>query len=233
MQVGEWSRDFSLAYTIIMKRTAAPFVLIFLLIISVALNVYLLFLQPKENLNLVNEVIDGDTFILKTGERVRLLGVDAPEKGRCMSEEATQALSTLVLNKNVSIREEKPDNFGRRMGLVYVGNSLINIELIRLGFAKPDYTKNSQKQAFIDAFNEAKDNNLGIHSVCKLSDPLPTNPKCVIKGNIDQATGKKFYHLPNCSHYKQIVLDTSTQEQFFCSEKEAVDAGFQKASGCN
>ena len=62
--------------------------------------------------------------------------------------------------------------------------------------------------------------------------PVPPSKNCVIKGNIDKGTGEHFYHLPNCRHYNQIVLDLDIGEGFFCSEKEASAAGFHLAPDC-
>jgi len=203
-----------------------------LLASSVLLNVYFLFFQPAKNTSVVREVIDGDTMILETGQRIRLLGVDAPEIDRCFGKEAAQALTTLVLEKPVRIAEGKPDAYGRTMALVYLDKTLINTQVIRLGFAKPDYTTNTERDAFKTAYQEAKDNNLGIHDVCKERSLTPPDPACVIKGNIDPATSQKFYHVPRCSHYSQVVLDLNTQEQYFCTEAQAIAAGFRKAAGC-
>ena len=61
-------------------------------------------------------------------------------------------------------------------------------------------------------------------------DVVMANPP--FKGNIDKATGDHFYHLTTCPHYKQIVLDLDIGEQFFCTEKEAKEAGFAIASEC-
>lgn len=221
------------------KRIAPAFVLVALLA-SLLLNGYFL-TRPKmkppkapEAPTVVN-VIDGDTFTLNTGERVRLLGVNAPEMGRCDSEEAKAALSNLVLNKPVTIREEKRDTYGRRMGLVYVGDFLVNTEMIALGMAKPDYTNNSEKDDFITAYNDAKAKSLGVNSeTCKKTNTAtPPDPKCTIKGNIDKATGDKFYHLPSCPHYSQIVLDLDSGENYFCTEEQAHEAGFVKAGECS
>ena len=55
----------------------------------------------------------------------------------------------------------------------------------------------------------------------------------VIKGNIDKATYEKFYHLPECKHYNQVIMELDIGEKYFCSEKEAKKAGFKKASGCS
>ena len=58
------------------------------------------------------------------------------------------------------------------------------------------------------------------------------SPKCDIKGNIS-ANGEKIYHTPNCSLYKETVINEAKGEKWFCSEKEAVVAGWRKALNCN
>lgn len=214
--------------------TIRPWVLagiIVLLVFSLCLNGYFLYLHFKRQ-TVVN-VHDGDTFTLSDGQRVRLLGVDAPELGNCFSDNAKQALSSLVVGKRVRITEEKRDMYGRRMGLVYIGNVLVNDEMLRNGYARPDYTPNTQSVRLKDSYSYAKIHALGIHSpLCKQISPTPPSNNCVIKGNIDKATGEHFYHLPGCRHYAQIILDMDTGEGFFCSEREASSAGFRLAPDC-
>lgn len=53
--------------------------------------------------------------------------------------------------------------------------------------------------------------------------------KCNIKGNI---SGDKIYHLPGCASYDKTTIDESKGERWFCSEKEAIDAGWRKAKNC-
>lgn len=53
--------------------------------------------------------------------------------------------------------------------------------------------------------------------------------KCNIKGNI---SGDKIYHLPGCASYGKTTIDESKGERWFCSEKEAIDAGWRKAKNC-
>jgi endonuclease YncB( thermonuclease family) len=86
---------------------------------SLGFNGY--FLYQQRQANIPAKILDGDTFQLPDGDRVRLLGVNAPETGRCGSVEATAELTKLISGKSVRIEEEKRDTYGRRMGLVYVG----------------------------------------------------------------------------------------------------------------
>lgn len=90
--------------------------------------------------NRVTSVYDGDTLWLKSGDRVKLIGVNAPEIGRCLADEAKQKLSDLILDKVVDLKEVKRDEWGRKMGLIYLGETLINLEIMKAGLAKPDYT---------------------------------------------------------------------------------------------
>jgi hypothetical protein len=51
---------------------------------------------------------------------------------------------------------------------------------------------------------------------------------CRIKGNIN-AKGQKIYHLPGMRFYDKTRIDESRGERWFCSEEEAIKAGWRKA----
>lgn len=180
----------------------------------------------------VTSVYDGDTLWLKSGDRVKLIGVNAPEMGRCLADEAKQKLSDLVFSKVVDLREVKRDEWGRKMALVYVGETLVNLEIMKSGLGRPDYTPNSRSEDLKGASRLASQNKIGVYGEKCKGSKIPPSPKCVIKGNIDKSTGKHYYHLPSCRHYSQIVLDLDTAENYFCSESEAVKAGFELAPDC-
>ncbi len=181
----------------------------------------------------VTSVYDGDTFWIKSGDRVRLLGINAPELDKCLGQAAKQKLSDLVFNKVIDLKEEKRDEYGRRMALVYVDGTLVNVELARRGLAKLNYDPNSRSEEIKLAGQNASNNNIGIFgSECKKTASNDANSNCKIKGNIDKSTGERLYHLPTCRHYKYVVLDLDTDENYFCTEKEAQDAGFTLAPDC-
>ena len=54
-------------------------------------------------------------------------------------------------------------------------------------------------------------------------------PDCRIKGNISVQTGKKFYHLPGMEDYESTVIDPTKGERWFCTESEAIAAGWSRA----
>ena len=181
--------------------------------------------------NVVEYVFDGDTFGLNNGSRIRLLNIDSPEKDLCGAEEAKKRLEELILGKFVIVKESNFDAFGRRQGLVYQGNQLINETMLKEGWGKVNYMPSSQNEKLKSAYKYAKDNKLGVFGLnCK--DVKPEDSDCVIKGNIDENTSKKFYYLPDCRDYDRVKIDLDRGEKFFCIEKEASAAGFVKASGC-
>jgi endonuclease YncB( thermonuclease family) len=71
---------------------------------------------------------------------VRLAGIDAPEvpraKGQPFSEDATQHLEELVLNKAVKIISYGSDRLGRTLAEVFVENRNVNIEMLKAGYAQ-------------------------------------------------------------------------------------------------
>jgi len=204
-------------------------VLAFVSVISLSLNFY--FYKNIREQNRVADVVDGDTFQLASGKRVRLLGVDAPEYDRCGGPEAKEKLSSLIKDKVVDLKEEHQEAYGRSLALVYQNGRFVNQEIMREGLGVPDYQKSSQRDILTRTYHQARDSKKGIFSLCKETGS-PPDPNCVIKGNIDKSTYEKFYHLPGCKQYGQVVIDKDIGEGYFCSEKEAQAAGFKKASGC-
>ena len=54
---------------------------------------------------------------------------------------------------------------------------------------------------------------------------------CLIKGNIN-AQGVRIYHPPGCRYYKDTAIDTNRGERWFCTEAEAVAAGWRRTKVC-
>ncbi len=86
----------------------------------------------------VTNVVDGDTLDLITSERVRLSGINTPEKGECYYKEAKEKLKELILNKKVYIEKDKTNKgkYGRLLRYVYIDNTLVNSYLVEQGYAK-------------------------------------------------------------------------------------------------
>ncbi|MCD6156606.1 MAG: thermonuclease family protein [Candidatus Atribacteria bacterium] len=93
---------------------------------------------------IVEEVIDGDTIKLKSGERVRYIGIDTPElkgkdgKPEFYAWEAKEANRKLVEGKKVKLEfdVEKRDRYGRLLAYVYVDGLMVNEWLVANGYAR-------------------------------------------------------------------------------------------------
>ena len=85
-------------------------------------------------------VSDGDTITVldsaNTQHKIRLKGIDAPEKGQPFGQASKKHLSDLVFGKKVSVTTAgRPDKYGRELGTVYTGATDANAEMVASGFA--------------------------------------------------------------------------------------------------
>ena len=115
----------------------------------------------------VAQVVDGDTIELENGEKIRLIGVNTPEKGRKYSENATDLTKSLVKN-GISITgdEESKDRYDRLLRYVFTEDKFVNAELIREGLATTfPVEPNTRYDLLLSCLEkEAKENKIGIWS---------------------------------------------------------------------
>jgi endonuclease YncB( thermonuclease family) len=209
-----------------------PFISL-LFIISAFLNIFF-FRQIKKNEEGIKVlgVIDGDTLVLEGKVRVRLRNLDAPELELCGGKEAKEELEKLVSGKKVVIQEQIIDQWGRPMALVFVDKVLVNEKMLESGWARFHSDSSSQREALKQANDEAKKKLLGIWSAKCQQTKNVDNPKCIIKGNVAPDSGKKIYYFPGCSQYEFTIIEKDIGENWFCTEKEAQEAGFVRSKTC-
>ena len=196
------------------------------LILSLLFNFFLLY--QKSELNRVIRVVDGDSFDLKDGRRIRLLSLDAPEKNRCYYVQSRDYLKSLILNNKIYLKDTITDDYGRIIGNIFVGNILINKKVLEEGNARFTYNKSPYYDELKRAFESAKNLEKGVYSpICRTQS---TDSDCQIKGNNNH--GEKFYFTPECRNYFQVIIDESFGEKWFCTEEEAQIQGFKKSSIC-
>ena len=86
----------------------------------------------------VERVLDGDTLVLSNSERVRLLGIDAPERGMVLSDEARDRLRELTKGREVKLRTcSEKDQYDRLLSVVLAGDLNVNLTLLEEGLAVP------------------------------------------------------------------------------------------------
>ena len=97
----------------------------------------------------VTRVIDGDTFITNRGDRVRLIGVDAPELPTLEGIKSKMYLDKLIDDKVVILKEDEisnnKDKYGRLLRYVYLDKKDVNLHMIKSRYAKPYLYFNFEK----------------------------------------------------------------------------------------
>ncbi len=144
--------------------------LVFLLLVFFAVN-YGFLDRAVENLLLdyetaiVERVIDGDTVVIDSGESVRLLGINAPERGENYFDEAAEFLEDMILNKTVGLEYSvtKYDKYGRLLAYLNSDGKNVNIEIIRNGFANVYILDDRKNEGILrNAWEECIEKNTGI-----------------------------------------------------------------------
>ena len=111
----------------------------------------------------VNRIIDGDTLVCNN-ETIRLLGIDTPEIGEELSQEAKEYLS-IVEEKEIEILRDWDDEgkYYRKLRYVFYNDRMINIELVEQGLARAFMTEDLvYERDFMRAEMFAKQQCLGI-----------------------------------------------------------------------
>lgn len=102
-----------------------------LILFFLAFSVYQEYQEQKTIL--VTSVIDGDTFEIETGEKIRLICVDTPEINETGYEKAKIFLNSLSLNKKVRLEKDisDKDSYGRLLRYVYIDETFVNKEIVQ------------------------------------------------------------------------------------------------------
>ncbi len=203
-------------------------------------------------LYLVSKVIDADTIKLENGQKVRLIGVDAPEKGECYYQEGVEFATKLLKGKYVRVEKDISgvDQYDRLVRYIVIPNEnpkedniLVNDYLIESGIAlsvssAPDLR---YRDLMATSQQDAIRKNLGLWKECQYEPEFlkyreqgaePPSQDCLIKGNISERGYGKIYMVPGCDNYETTKVDLRKGEQYFCSEEKAEKAGYRKATNC-
>lgn len=112
------------------------------LVVSAAMVLFALGCRADVFAGRCTAVLDGDTVevLRQTAAgprpvRVRLWGVDCPEKSQAYGQRAKQFTSSLAFGKAATVDVRDTDRYGRSVALVTVGRQQLNAELVRAGFA--------------------------------------------------------------------------------------------------
>ncbi len=193
-------------------------------------------------------VIDGDTLAFGS-VRVRLEGIDAPEQEQSCGKAwfgtwkcgkaATEHLERLVRDRAIRCDSVGTDAYGRMLGICLADGLDINADMVRNGLAWA-FVKYSQRYVEVEA--DARAAKRGIWQgtavpawqwraerwrAASSEKRDEATPACLIKGNITRKGN--IYHLPTERWYDKTRIEVDKGERWFCSESEAVAAGWRPA----
>ncbi|WP_103105431.1 thermonuclease family protein [Brevibacillus reuszeri] len=211
--------------------------------------------QPQANGQMeatVKRVVDGDTFELENGEKVRMIGMDTPETVKPnhpvepYGKEASNFTKELLTGQKVTLKfdVEPYDKYKRLLAYVYLSDgTFVNEKLVRDGYAHimtipPNVAK---ADLFLEAEREAREQNRGLWGLQDEnkadSKKKENQPKKSAKESANKAEqppegklikgninskGDKIYHVPGSASYEQ-----TNAEMWFATEEEAQAAGFR------
>ena len=114
----------------------------------------------------VVHIADGDTLTVldadKVQHKIRLHGIDAPEKGQAFGTKAKEALAEKVHEKAVRVVWKEKDRYGRIVGDVHLGDRNVNVEMVRGGWAWWYRTYAPKSKALEEAEAEARKEKRGL-----------------------------------------------------------------------
>lgn len=126
----------------------------------------------------VASVVDGDTLVLRGGERVRLLQIDATEvgTGECYSRKAASVLRSLLpagtrVRLEADPRLDAVDRYGRLLRYVHRGSLNVNVELVRRGAATVWFYRGERgryAERLLAAMRAARDARRGLWGSCRV-----------------------------------------------------------------
>jgi micrococcal nuclease len=191
-------------------------------------------------------IADGDTITILTGKtqyKIRLYGIDTPEKAQAFGKAAKKHTSTLVAGKTVDVTTYDTDRYGRTVGVVVADGVNVNRSLISEGLAWQyrKYCKASFCDNWLRLEEKSRTSRIGLWS-----DTGPVAPWQWRRGARNNSYSKRYtgrydaaageyhgntkshvYHSSSCRHY-----NCKNCNQTFDSIEIAKSSGYRPCGQC-
>ena len=187
---------------------------------------------PDGSLKLVTKIIDGDTFLIEGGYSVRILGIDADERGHPCYEEAKTRLEELILNKEVKLEKgtEDKDQWCRYLRYVFLNEENISLTLVKEGLVVARFSPEDVKyrEEIARAEKEAKENKIGC-KWGKREEEKEETVSCQWKKLTQELTGLKVIGACQAGNYygKEVIVEGEVASTYR-SKTNTVFLNFEK-----
>jgi micrococcal nuclease len=179
---------------------------------------------PEDRFTVIR-VIDGDTVELLGGDKLRLLGIDCPERGDPYYDSARVFLTSVILNKTpgVVFSGRRRDGYGRLLAYLYLDTLFLNREIVRNGLAyvylfEDNMADSDQVEQLISAQEEAIDRGCGLWSIERSEEPYYVVRKGFLR-----------VHRPGCP---SLAGHDSSEFIKYYSRREAFKTGYSPCRIC-
>lgn len=187
---------------------------------------------PDGIIKLATKIIDGDTFLIEDGYSVRILGIDADERGYSCYESAKNELEELILNKEVKLEkgEEDLDQYCRYLRYIFLDDKNISLELVKEGLVVARFSPEDVKyrEEIATAEKEAKENKIG----CKWSEKEIEKKQVEFQWQelTTELTGLKIVGACQAGNYygKEVIIEGKIVDTYR-SKTNTVFLNFEKA----
>lgn len=191
----------------------------------------------------ITGIADGDTVTVLQNSRqfkIRLAGIDTPEKNQDFGNKAKQYTADRVFKKQVRVESRGTDRYGRVIGLVFYSGGCLNEELIRAGYAwvYGRYCKYTVCAGWMGYEKEARRKQVGLWAC---NNPVPpwafrrgckraskSSSKQDLYGNVYRGNVKSHvFHEPGCRFY-----NCKNCTAAFSSRSDAIAKGYRPCGEC-
>jgi len=213
------------------KKTHIIFYLIILLLFSSNVSAQ----SPIQGI--VVGLAYGDTITIFQNNKqykIRLYGIDTPEKKQDFGQKAKQFTSNMVFNKIAKVIPMGTDRYQRTVGIVYVNGKCLNEELLKTGYAwvYQKYCKKSFCEEWLKLEQNARKNKLGLwvydnpiapwdfrHGKSQKKINCSGSYHGNVKSHVLHAPWFKYFDCKNCT-------------KIFNNKNTAIDAGYKPCGIC-
>ena len=178
---------------------------------------------------LCTKVSDGDTITVEGVGKVRLVGVNTPEKGVAGADTSAYFVKKLCLNKEVSLdidNSKHTDKYGRTLAVVIVDGKNLNEMLLKEGLAEVMYIPPSE----FNPHNWMGDNTHVASGSSTSTNSPSKDASTSASGTYIGNSNSHIFHFPNC---KSVGKMSEKNKITFSSRDEAIKQGYTPCKNCN